>query len=122
LIGNQGLDLGELIQVYTAMSLTDFIFVTGDYRFLENLTNTPNIDHILSHLAGKVVTFDQVLLCIVQEIGCSKVRERVGIAQQFDHAISQTFSMSELWEIEMAIANRIGNKRAITGNLLVRSL
>lgn len=114
-------DQGEAILFASAIEHPESLVLTGDKRSLRSLASSDGSREIASHLAGRVVCFEQVIKVIIAAAGFEHVKSRVVPAIDCDVCLRSVFGSgldAEEDQVRFALDGYISELRNATGTLL----
>ena len=85
-------DDGEALLLYSAIKDNKMLLISGDKRFYKALGKRPEILKACSHLEGKMICLEHLLLCLIDTYKFGYVCERVAPVRDCDTSLKLAFS------------------------------
>lgn len=112
---------GEAILIAGAVQTQEFLFLTGDKRALEALTQVEACKTVVNQLQGRVVCLEQIVLKSVQG-GFTQTQAKIASARECDTAIKVAFGsglQATQETVEQALRHYIEDLRRKTAGMLI---
>ncbi|WOG29088.1 hypothetical protein [Endozoicomonas sp. 8E] len=88
-------DHGEAFLLYRAIKDGQMLLVSGDKRFCKALGKKPEILKACSHLEGKMICLEHLILCLIESYQFRYVCDRVAPARHCDTTLRLSFNQGE---------------------------
>lgn len=85
------IDPGEAVLFSASAHFPDCRIATGDKRCLRALSKLPSAELIVQRVAGRVICFEQIVTCIINQSGYPVVRKNVVPASDCDTVLRVAF-------------------------------
>ena len=86
------IDSGEQAIFGATRESTDFRVITADRKALRKLASAPSCVTIFSRMQGKTLSFDQILLMLIQEYAFEEIQTKIEPHIRYDRALEEGFA------------------------------
>jgi hypothetical protein len=91
LLGVKNIDAGEAVLLIAGMRFAEFLFATGDKRFLIAFANAPACAPYRDHFSGKILCFEQIIRRILNQFDFDPLKAKIVPARECDQALKAAF-------------------------------